>query len=116
MRDEKIGEFLDRVADRVPAPGGGAPAAFQSALGAALLGMVARYSTGEQYAGHQEAIGRILAEADELRSIALRLAEADADALLAAESLHDHDGSSGSARTAGSAGPPSPAGPRSRSR
>jgi methenyltetrahydrofolate cyclohydrolase len=83
MRDEKIGEFLDRVADRVPAPGGGASAAFQSALGAALLSMVARYSTGEQYAGHQEAIGRILAEADELRSIALRLAEADAEAFMA---------------------------------
>jgi methenyltetrahydrofolate cyclohydrolase len=83
MRDEKIGEFLDRVADRVPAPGGGASAAFQSALGAALLGMVARYSTGEQYADHQEAIGRILAEADELRSIALRLVEADAEAFMA---------------------------------
>jgi formiminotetrahydrofolate cyclodeaminase len=83
MRDEKIGEFLDRVADRVPAPGGGASAALQAALGAALLGMVARYSTGEQYADHQEAIGRILAEADELRSIALRLAEADAEAFMA---------------------------------
>src|SRR5208282_3208475 len=83
MRDEKIGEFLDRVADRVPVPGGGASAALQSALGAALLGMVARYSTGEKYAGHQEAIGRIIAEADELRSIALRLAEADAEAFTA---------------------------------
>jgi len=83
MRDEKIGDFLDQVADRVPAPGGGASAALQSALGAALLGMVARYSTGEKYAEHQETISRIIAEADELRSIALRLAEADAEAFLA---------------------------------
>ncbi len=48
-----------------------------AALGAALLGMVARYSTGETYAEHQETIGRIVTEADELRDIALRLAEAD---------------------------------------
>jgi len=83
MRDEKIGEFLDQLADRVPAPGGGAAAAVHAAMGAALLGMVARYSTGEKYAGHQETIGRVIAEADELRDIALRLAEADAAAFAA---------------------------------
>jgi methenyltetrahydrofolate cyclohydrolase len=80
MDDEKIGEFLDRLADRVPAPGGGASAALQAAQGAALLAMVARYTTGEKYAVHAETIGRVIAEADELRSVALRLAEADAEA------------------------------------
>jgi methenyltetrahydrofolate cyclohydrolase len=80
MRDETIGEFLDRLADRVPAPGGGASAALQVAQGAALLGMVARYTTGEKYAEHQAAIGRIITEVDELRAIALRLGEADAAA------------------------------------
>jgi methenyltetrahydrofolate cyclohydrolase len=83
MRDEKIGDFLDQLADRVPAPGGGAVAALQVAQGAALLGMVARYSTGEQYAEHAEMIGRIVGEADELRAIALRLAQADAEAFAA---------------------------------
>ena len=77
MRDDKIGEFLDRVADRVPAPGGGAAAALQAALGAALLAMVGRYSVGPDFAQHQETIDRVVAEADELRGIALRLAEAD---------------------------------------
>ncbi len=52
-------------------------------MGAALLGMVARYSTGEQYAADQETISRIVTESDELRSIALRLAEADAEAFSA---------------------------------
>jgi formiminotetrahydrofolate cyclodeaminase len=80
MRDEKIGDFLDRLADRIPAPGGGASAALHAAQGAALLGMVARYSTGEKYAEHQETIGRIITEADELRAIALRLGEADEQA------------------------------------
>jgi formiminotetrahydrofolate cyclodeaminase len=83
VRDEKIGDFLDQVAGRVPAPGGGAAAALQAALGAALLAMVGRYSVGPDYAQHQETIGRIVAEADELRSIALRLAEADAAAFMA---------------------------------
>jgi formiminotetrahydrofolate cyclodeaminase len=80
MRDEKIGDFLDRLADRIPAPGGGASAALHAAQSAALLAMVARYSTGDKYAEHQETIGRIITEADELRAIALRLGEADEEA------------------------------------
>jgi methenyltetrahydrofolate cyclohydrolase len=88
MRDETIGEFLDRLADRVPAPGGGAAAALHAAQGAALLGMVARFSTGEEYAEHQETIGRIISEADELRAIALRLGEADAEAFAAAANAY----------------------------
>jgi methenyltetrahydrofolate cyclohydrolase len=81
--DEKLGDFLDRLADRVPVPGGGATAALHAAQGAALLGMVARYTTGEKYAEHAETIGRIITEVDELRGIALRLADADADAFTA---------------------------------
>jgi methenyltetrahydrofolate cyclohydrolase len=83
MRDEKIGDFLGQLADRVPAPGGGAAAALQAALAAALLGMVARYTTGEKYAEHAGMIGRIIEEADELQAIALRLAQADAEAFAA---------------------------------
>jgi formiminotetrahydrofolate cyclodeaminase len=80
---EKISDFLDRLAGRVPAPGGGAAAALQAAQGAALLSMVARYTTGPAFAGHQLMIGRIIAEADELRGLALRLAEADEEAFTA---------------------------------
>jgi methenyltetrahydrofolate cyclohydrolase len=77
MRDEKIGDFLDQLADRVPVPGGGTAAALHAAVGAALLGKVARYSTGEQDDERRATMGRITAEADDLRDIALRLAEAD---------------------------------------
>jgi len=83
ISDEKIGDFLTRLAARVPAPGGGAAAALHAAQGAALLGMVARYTTGGQYAQHEAAVGRITAEVDELRVLALRLADADADAFTA---------------------------------
>jgi methenyltetrahydrofolate cyclohydrolase len=83
MRDETIGDFLGQLADRVPAPGGGAAAALQAALGAALLAMVARYTTGEKYAKHEDMIGRVIDEADELQAMALRLAQADAEAFAA---------------------------------
>jgi methenyltetrahydrofolate cyclohydrolase len=79
MRDETIGEFLGQLADRVPAPGGGAAAALHTAQAAALLAMVARYTTGKRYTEHQETIDRITTEADELRAIALRLGQADVE-------------------------------------
>ncbi|MFD8556517.1 cyclodeaminase/cyclohydrolase family protein [Streptosporangium canum] len=83
MRDQTISDFLERLAGRVPAPGGGASAALHAAQAAALLGMVARYSDGPGYAGHEQVINRILAEADALRDRALRLAEDDAAAFTA---------------------------------
>ncbi|HEU5392181.1 MAG TPA: cyclodeaminase/cyclohydrolase family protein [Streptosporangiaceae bacterium] len=78
MRDDTIAGFLDQLAARVPAPGGGATAALHAAQAAALLAMVARYSDGAAY--DAALMGRIVAEADGLRSEALGLAEADATA------------------------------------
>jgi methenyltetrahydrofolate cyclohydrolase len=78
MREQTIGEFLDQLAARVPAPGGGATAALNAAQSAALLAMVARYSDGPRY--DAELMGRVVADADELRGEAMALAEADVDA------------------------------------
>src|SRR5882757_2024802 len=78
MRDDTIAVFLDQLAARVPAPGGGATAALHAAQAAALLAMVARYSDGPQY--DAALMERVVAEADSLRSEALGLAEADAAA------------------------------------
>lgn len=103
ITNEKISDFLDRLADRVPAPGGGAVAALHAAQGAALLGMVARYTTGERYAAHQVMIGRIITEVDELRGIALRLAEADADAFTAVADAYQLPKSTDEQRAARSA-------------
>jgi len=80
---QPIGQFLDQLAARVPAPGGGATAALHAAQAAALLGMVARYSTGARYAEHAGVIAAVLAEADEQRSQCLQLAAADAAAFTA---------------------------------
>jgi formiminotetrahydrofolate cyclodeaminase len=78
MRDDTIAAFLDQLAARVPAPGGGATAALDAAQAAALLAMVARYSDGPRY--DAELMRRIVSEADVLRDDALAVAEADADA------------------------------------
>ena len=78
MRDDTIAAYLDRLAARVPAPGGGAAAALHAAQAASLLAMVARYSDGAKY--DAELMNRIVTEADALRQDALALADADADA------------------------------------
>ncbi|MFI9464120.1 cyclodeaminase/cyclohydrolase family protein [Streptomyces xiamenensis] len=83
MRDQTISEYLSQLADRVSAPGGGAAAALHAAQGAALLGMVARYTTGEKYAEHRDAVERIIAETDTVRAAALRVGEEDAAAFTA---------------------------------
>ena len=78
MRDDTIAAFLEQLAARVPAPGGGATAALHAAQAAALLAMVARYSNGPKY--DAELMNRVVTEADALREDALALAEADAKA------------------------------------
>lgn len=44
-------------------PGGGASAALHAAQGAALLGMVARYTQGPKYAEHEDVITTAIAAA-----------------------------------------------------
>ncbi|SEG65692.1 Formiminotetrahydrofolate cyclodeaminase [Actinacidiphila yanglinensis] len=83
MQDQTIGGYLERLAAREPAPGGGAAAALHAAQGAALVAMVARYTTGEKYAAHAEQVAAITAGADELRSRALALVQEDARAFTA---------------------------------
>ena len=73
-----IEQYLSELADRIPAPGGGAAAALHAAQGAALIAMVARYSDGARYDGAR--MERIVAEADALRERSLALADADAEA------------------------------------
>jgi formiminotetrahydrofolate cyclodeaminase len=77
MRQNTITAFLDSLADRTPAPGGGATAALHLGQAAALVSMVARYSTGPRYAEHAAVIDRLCSSADEIREQALHLAEAD---------------------------------------
>ena len=78
MRDETIDGFVEKLAARTPAPAGGAVAALHAAQAAALIVMVARYSTGPKYAAAAETIERVLGEADVLRTECTDLIAADA--------------------------------------
>jgi formiminotetrahydrofolate cyclodeaminase len=79
-RDETIGTFLAQLAAKTPAPGGGAVAALHAAEAAALLAMVARYTTGPRYAAAEQTSERVTAEADVLRAECTDLIAADAAA------------------------------------
>ncbi|VXB25988.1 Formimidoyltetrahydrofolate cyclodeaminase [Arthrobacter sp. 9AX] len=80
ISSETINGYLARLASREPTPGGGAAAALHAAQGAALVAMVARYTTGTKYEQHAGPVSRIISSADELVGQSLRLADADQDA------------------------------------
>jgi methenyltetrahydrofolate cyclohydrolase len=80
MAGETVSGFLEQLAARTPAPGGGGAAALQAGQAAALVAMVARYSDGPRSVGHAELVTSVLGEADELRSGCVALIAADAEA------------------------------------
>ncbi|WP_054813051.1 cyclodeaminase/cyclohydrolase family protein [Nocardia arizonensis] len=79
----ELARYLSELAAKVPAPGGGAVAALHAAQGAALVAMVARYTTRAKDAEHRPVIERIIDAADAARARALALADADAAAFTA---------------------------------
>jgi formiminotetrahydrofolate cyclodeaminase len=81
--ESSIGRYLDDLAAKIPAPGGGAVAALHAAQGAALVAMVARYTTRAKDAAHRAVIDSIIAAADSSRERALALADADTAAFTA---------------------------------
>lgn len=80
---ETINDYLGRLSAREPTPGGGAAGALHAAQGAALIAMVARYTTGAKYAEHEHRSHRIAARADEIIPAALRVADEDESAFAA---------------------------------
>ena len=75
MFEKTLTGFLDDVGAKTSAPGGGAVAAVAVSLAAALVEMAAEFS-GKQWEGAADAAAR----ARELRTRAMPLAEADAEA------------------------------------
>jgi methenyltetrahydrofolate cyclohydrolase len=78
VRDLKIGDWLDDLASESSAPGGGAAAAMDAAIGAALISMVCNLTIGRpKYAEYDDLNKAALETATKLRTEALELAEAD---------------------------------------
>lgn len=76
---QSCGAFLDALASKSPAPGGGGASALAGALGAALATMVGNYTVGKKkYADVEEDVKALMARAEDLR--ARLLAQVDADA------------------------------------
>lgn len=73
--DQPVRGFLDQVAARTPAPGGGGAAAVTGAMAAGLVAMAARFS-----ATRLPGAGELADQADELRRRAADLADMDARA------------------------------------
>jgi formiminotetrahydrofolate cyclodeaminase len=90
-KETAVERWLDELASDAPAPGGGAAAAMNVAIGAALVSMVCNLTIGKpRYAEHEQTMAEVLARATELRADALRLADEDArafDAVAAAYRL-----------------------------
>jgi formiminotetrahydrofolate cyclodeaminase len=76
--DEPVRGFLDQLAARTPAPGGGGAAAITGAMAAGLVAMAARFSVKQL----PEA-GDLADQADKLRLMAAQLADMDAQAYAA---------------------------------
>jgi methenyltetrahydrofolate cyclohydrolase len=77
-RDQPLHSFLDQLAARTPAPGGGGAAAITAAMAAGLVAMAARFSETRL-----RDAGDLAERADELRRRAADLAEEDARAYAA---------------------------------
>ncbi|MFE7724151.1 cyclodeaminase/cyclohydrolase family protein, partial [Nocardia rhizosphaerihabitans] len=75
--------YLSELGAKVPAPGGGAVAALHAAQAAALVAMVARYTTRAKDAVHRPIVDQIIEAADAAQARSLALADADAAAFTA---------------------------------
>jgi formiminotetrahydrofolate cyclodeaminase len=75
LRDQRIADFLGRLASATPTPGGGGAAALAAAVAAGLTAMTARLSTGRI-----DDSDRCAASMDRVRDELMRLADDDAAA------------------------------------
>jgi len=79
--DEPLKEYLNDLAARKPAPGGGSAAALSAAIGASLISMVANYTAGNpKYKAGEERIADILKKSETYRRELQALVDRDVEA------------------------------------
>lgn len=78
---QTVGDYLDALASKAPAPGGGGAAALTGAQGAALISMVCNLTIGKpRFAESEPTMRDLLARAEELRHALQQLADDDVTA------------------------------------
>ncbi|MBX9737521.1 MAG: cyclodeaminase/cyclohydrolase family protein [Phycisphaerales bacterium] len=83
-----LDDFLNALASKTPAPGGGATAAVVGAVGVAQALMVVEYSIGKKdLAEHRELLSAALAKLTRARQVLLTLADEDGTAYAALNAL-----------------------------
>jgi len=76
--DASLTKYLDDLAARFPAPGGGSAAALTAALGASLISMVVNFTLGKpKYAAYQEELEKVIKKSEGLRREFLSLTDLD---------------------------------------
>jgi formiminotetrahydrofolate cyclodeaminase len=80
-KDSSLKQYLDDLAAKLPAPGGGSAAALTASLGASLISMVVNFSLGKpKYAQYEGELKKVLAESEKLRVEFLKLVDLDVTA------------------------------------
>ena len=74
IKEQKIKQFLEEVSSKAPTPGGGTVAALAGAIGAALVGKVARLTKDNPE------VSKIVKKADDLKDNLLELSDKDCQA------------------------------------
>jgi formiminotetrahydrofolate cyclodeaminase len=77
-KDKTVSEYLDDLAAKLPAPGGGSASALAAALGVSLLSMVINFTLGKpRYAAYEKELTALLQDSERLRAAFLRLVDED---------------------------------------
>ena len=77
-KDQPLSRYIEDLAAKLPAPGGGSAAALTAALGASLVSMVVNFTLGKpKYAAYQEELKGILEKSEKLRKEFLNLVDLD---------------------------------------
>jgi len=80
-KDQAIKVYLDDLAARLPAPGGGSASAFNAAMAAALISMVVNFTLGKpKYKRYEKELKEILNKSESLRKEFLNLVDLDVTA------------------------------------
>jgi formiminotetrahydrofolate cyclodeaminase len=84
LADQKIKQFLEELASKRPAPGGGSASALAGAMAATLVNKVASLTIGkEKYKKVEEEFKRLNREALKLQEELIKLVDADTEAFMA---------------------------------